>query len=112
MVVFPRWVDAVEKRFEGSVRATSIQKMSGKRNIDSNNHLPGFDCCALGVRRRLFQQHRPIAASYTRVTWPGIDFGRQPGLTDWDSKNPVCGVLATIFRSKQPFGGRRTHRSG
>src|SRR6185295_3847617 len=57
----PIWqslTDAVEKRFEGSVRATSIQKMSGKRNIDSNNHLPGFDCCARGVRRRLFQQHR------------------------------------------------------
>jgi hypothetical protein len=53
--------DAVEKRFEGSERATSIQKMRRARNIDSNNHLPGFDSCALCVCRRVFQQHRPKA---------------------------------------------------
>jgi hypothetical protein len=55
--------DAVEKRFERSERATLIQKKSRMRNVDSNNHLPGFDCCALCVRRRVFQQHRPKAAS-------------------------------------------------
>src|SRR5258707_498225 len=43
----------------GSERATLIQKISRTRNIDSNNHLPGFDCCVLSVRRRVFQQHRP-----------------------------------------------------
>jgi hypothetical protein len=51
-------VDAVEKRSEWFLRATSIPKMSRIRNFDSNDQLSGFDCCALRVRRRLFQQHR------------------------------------------------------
>jgi hypothetical protein len=56
----PLRVDAVDKHFSRRKRATLIRDKSLARNIDSKKAAPGFDCCGIAARRRLYRQHRSI----------------------------------------------------
>ena len=56
------WPMLSKKDFEGGLCAILIQEKYTTENIDSRNRRLGVKDCTLAEGRRLFRQHRPIAA--------------------------------------------------